>query len=137
MRNDPLKYAIVSALSLLLGGAETFAIAARPTMPTAAATRHHVATIDGRIEAGATALHRVAFERGREYRVRVEALAPGADVDLQLFSPAGHELDRDTSGQARPEVATVPSGSGRYEVDVTMARCPVERCAYRLVVVAR
>ncbi|WP_239491272.1 hypothetical protein [Luteitalea sp. TBR-22] len=137
MRNDSITSAIVIALSALLAAAETFAIATTPTAPGALTTRRTVATFDGRLEAGATAYHPVLLERGREYRVRVEAVAPGADVDLQLFSPAGREIDRAIGHGIRPSVATVPSGNGRYQVDVTMARCPVQPCAYRLVVLAR
>jgi hypothetical protein len=137
MRNDPLKYAIVLALSLMLGGAETFAAATAPSMPGATGAREAATTITGRIQPGATAIHPVPFERGREYRVRVMAISPNSALALQLFSPGGRELDRDANATRVAEVATIPSGRGRYEVEVTMARCPTETCAYRLVVLSR
>jgi hypothetical protein len=137
MRNDPLKYAIVVGLSLLLGGAETLAASATPSMRDGGASDRAGATITGRIAPGTTASHLVAFERGREYRVRVTAASRSAGIDLQLTSPSGRELDRDTSTASMTEVAIVPSGRGHYEVDVTMARCPTSKCAYQLVVLSR
>ena len=137
MRNDPLKYVIVLVLSLMLGGAETFAAATAPSIPGATTAFEAATRITGRIQPGTTATHPVRFERGRKYRVRVTAVSPGAALELQLFSPGGRELDRDARTARATEVATIPSGRGRYEVDVTMARCPTESCAYRLVVLSR
>ena len=137
MRNDPLKHAIVVALSLMLGGAETFAAATVPSTPGATTALEAATTITGRIQPGTTATHRVRFERGREYSVRVLAGSADAALSLQLFSRGGRELDRHANATRAAEVATIPSGRGRYEVNVTMARCSTETCAYRLVVLSR
>jgi hypothetical protein len=137
VRTDPIRSTIVIALSALLAAAETFAIATPPSLPPADGTARTVATIDGGLEAGATAIHVVPFERGRALHARLQAVAPGADVDLRLLSPTGREIDRAIGHGADPDVATAPAAEDRYLVDVTMARCPAAMCAYRLLVLAR
>ena len=137
MRNDPLKYAIVTGLSLLLGGAETLAASATPSMRDGVGFDRAATTITGRIAPGTTASHLVGLERGREYRVRVTAASRSTGIDLQLTSPGGRELDRDMSTASVTEVAIVPSGRGHYEVGVTMARCPTSKCEYQLIVLSR
>lgn len=137
VRTDPIRSTIVIALSALLAAAETFAIATPPSLPSGDGTSRTVATIDGRLEAGATAIHVVPVERRRALHARVQAVAPGADVDLRLLSPSGREFARAIGHGVHPDVSTVPSAEDRYLVDVTMARCLADLCAYRLVVVAR
>ena len=67
---------------------------------------------------------------GHSYVVAAACDADCSDVDLQLFSPSGDEVDRDLLSDDEPIVFAAPYSSGRYTVRVSMARCSREPCEY-------
>ena len=89
-------------------------------------------TITGTLEAGATAVHRLRLERGVPAFVQLASVSPTGAIGLQFVSARGVALDRDFTDNARPGVATVPSGPGSYEVEVTMTACARSTCDYVL-----
>lgn len=138
MRDYPHTHTIAFVLSVALCGTDILAGSRQPDAATGRDRRFvAVASLDGSLTAGATGLHGVAFERGREYHVVATCATTCGDMTLGLFSPRGAEIDRAGRAAAMPEVATIPSSAGRYRVDVTMARCPTGACGYTLQVFAR
>ena len=129
------KQLAASAMTLLLMAAETMTIAIRPDPNREADTLAQVEAFASSLEAGGKARYAVSLEKGREYHV-VGSCVAGCDIDLRLFSPSGHEIDRHV-GAGTPEVAVIPSASARYHTEVTMAACPIHPCAYTVNVLAR
>jgi len=129
------KHIVAIALTLMLMAADTMT-AARVSAPHRANTLEQVATYASSLDAGQTATHSLAFERGREYHVEATC-ADGCSANIELYSPSGREIDRYIGGAGTPEVAVVTSNTGRYRADVTMVACPVQHCAYSLAVFAR
>ncbi len=138
MRDHPLTHTIAFVLSVALCGTDIVAGSRLPDTTTARDRRFiQVATLDGSLSPGSTGLHELRFERGREYHVVATCATTCGDMTLGLFSPRGAELDRAGRAAPMPEVATIPSGAGRYRVDVTMAHCAASACGYTLRVFAR
>jgi hypothetical protein len=136
MRDYTIKHLLVGVLSATLGGIDAYALATAPVVPASGQGRAVVVT--GTLTRGAAATHPMNFERGREYRVAALCpVGPCGDLTLRLFSPAGVELDRHEQRRTRDDVSTIPSGTGRYRVDVTMHRCASDACSYALVVQRR
>jgi len=129
------KQLAASAMTLLLMAAETMTIATRPDPAREPDALARVGVISSSLEAGATAHHPVAFEKGREYHV-VGTCRSGCSIELRLYSPTGREIDRHI-GSGTPEVAVIPASSARYRTDVTMKACPITPCAYTLDLLVR
>ena len=77
-----------------------------------------------------TAQFTVWLTAGTSYVVAAACDVDCSDVDLQLFSPSGDEVDRDFLSDDEPMVFAAPYTSGRYTVRVSMARCAREPCEY-------
>lgn len=137
MRDYTVKHAIVLVLSLLAASAESLAIASAPPGPRTRTRMQRVAVVSGTLPGGAVGTHHLPFTRGREHRVVAACENACGDMSLRLFSPAGIEIDRNTTPAPLPEVGTVPAGTGSYRIDVTMARCASRTCGYSLIVLAR
>ena len=136
MRAIAITHAIAVALSICLASAASLTVNATPEARSRGRLQR-IGTATGALEDGATGTHLLPLTRGREHRVVAACEGACGDMTLRLFSPAGVELVWNTAPAAIPEVATVPSGTGRYRVDVTMARCAAARCGYSLIVFAR
>jgi hypothetical protein len=137
MREFTIKHAIVCVLSLLLASAESFAIVTTPPAARGARRLQQSAIVSGTLAEASTGTHYLPFARGREHRVVAVCEGRCDALTLELFSPSGRVLDRNASGARLPEVATIPSSTGRYRVDVTTSRCESARCTYSLVVFSR
>lgn len=137
MYTSRLKPAIILSLSILLVTADALAGSGIPSPAAPGRPLQRVAEQAGTLERGATGVHAVRFEYGREYRVVAACPGTCGGLTVQLFSPRGRELDRSQAPSPTADVATVPSGSGTYQVEVTMARCESETCDYSLTVLAR
>jgi hypothetical protein len=129
-----LHHAIVLSLSVGLATADIMAGSGIPSPVAAGRPLHVVAEQTGTLARGATGVHAMRFENGREYRIVAACRGTCGGLTVQLFSPGGRELDRHQRASQRADVATIPSGSGTYEVEVTMARCESRSCDYSLTV---
>ena len=129
--------AIVLSLSIALGTADMMEGSGIPAPVAAGRSLHVVAEQTGTLERGATGVHAMRFENGREYRIVADCRRTCGSLTVQLFSPSGRELDRHERAARTADVATIPSGSGTYQVEVTMAGCESERCDYSLTVLNR
>jgi hypothetical protein len=136
MRDSAIKHAIVVALSICLASAASPPVNATPEARSRGRLQR-VGTVTGALEDGATGTHFLSLTRGREHRVVAACEGACGDMTMRLLSPAGVELVWNTAPAALPELAAVPSGTGRHRVDVTMARCAAARCGYSLIVFAR
>jgi hypothetical protein len=67
---------------------------------------------------------------GERYVVAAACDRDCSDVDLQLLSPAGWEIDSDFLSDDEPIVYATPARSGTYRIRVSMASCSVEPCEY-------
>jgi hypothetical protein len=130
------KHITASALTLLLMAADTMTVGTRPASNPRDHTLEQVAAYAASLGTGKTAMHTLAFERGREYHVEA-ACTDGCTVDMQLYSSTGREIDRHVGGAGTAEVALVTSNTGNYRASVTMVACRVQPCAYTLAVFAR
>lgn len=133
---DAILSPCVITVTVLLCAADTLTSASRPAATERAGAFHQVDNRASTLARGETAMHYVALASGREYHLSARC-DDGCDADLQLFSPAGRELDRDISRVRPPDVSVVPSGTGRYRVDVTMRACGHDSCDYSLAVLTR
>lgn len=129
------KHIVASALTLMVMVADTMTVSTRP-VSAGGNTLEPVAAYASSLDAGAKSTHTLAFEKGREYHVEATC-ADGCGIDMQLFSSSGRELDRFVGGAGTPEVAVIPSNTGSYRAEVTMAACSHSPCAYTLTVFAR
>ena len=84
----------------------------------------------GWLDDGESARFTVWLTGGERYAVAAACDRDCSDLDLQLFSPAGDEVDRDFLSDDEPLVFAAPSTSGRYTVRVSMASCSREPCEY-------
>ena len=130
------KQLAASALTLLLMAAETITVTRRPADSDTTVMLEQVSAAASSLETGQTTAHTVGLEKGRQYHLAT-ACGTGCTVRLQLFSPAGREIDRHVGSRGTPEVAVIPSITGRYRAQVTMARCAIPRCPYTLAVFVR
>ena len=126
--------AIVLSLSIGLATADIMAGSGIPSPVAAGRPLHVVAQQTGTLERGATGIHAMRFENGREYRIVAACRGACGGLTVQLFSPGGRELDCHQRASRTAGVATIPSGSGTYQVQVTMARCESRSCDYSLTV---
>jgi hypothetical protein len=127
---------MAGALTLLLLATDISPFDARDATTRRAEPLAQVGAYAATLSTSQTAGHAIALERGREYHVAARC-SGGCAVTLQLFSPAGREVDRDLTRHASPEVAVVPAASGRYRADVTMTGCAIHLCTYTLAVFVR
>ena len=130
------KHITASAMTLLLMAADTMTVATRPSSPPRDHTLTQVAAYASALDTGKTALHTLAFEKGREYHVEA-VCTDGCTVDMQLYSATGREIDRHLGGAGTAEVALITSNTGNYRATVTMIACRVQPCGYTLAVFAR
>lgn len=84
----------------------------------------------GWLDEGEAARFTVWLTGGERYAIAAACDRDCSDVDLQLFSPAGDEVDRDFLSDDEPMVFAAPYVSGRYTVRVSMASCSVDPCEY-------
>ena len=130
------KQLAASALTLLLMAADAMTSATRPSSAGRGAPLEQVEAYASSLETGETAMHTIAFEKGREYHLEATC-GEGCNVDLQLFSPFDREIDRHVAAEGTPEVAVIPSNTASYQAEVTMTACRLQPCAYTLAVFAR
>jgi len=127
--------AAACALTLLAMAADTTTTSYAPSPARSSRGIEQVGAYASALGLHESAVHVVPLEQGRESHV-VATCGGDCDVDLELRSPAGREVDRHVSA-GTPEVAVIPSASGRYRAVVTMRRCDVQVCAYTLAVMTR
>ncbi len=129
------KHAAACALTLLVMATDTMTSGHLPATVSPGRGIEQVGAYASTLDQLATAVHAIPFEQGREYYI-VATCGEGCDVDLELRSPGGREIDRHVSA-GTPEVAVIPAASGRYRAVVSMRRCDAAPCAYTLDVMAR
>jgi hypothetical protein len=86
---------------------------------------------------GGRRLLRMTLEQGREYAVVGVCSETCRDLDLRLETLDGEEVDGDVELDDYPIVRAEGEGSGDLRLEVLMADCLAERCAYGIGVYAR
>ena len=138
MGNFTIKHLIVSGLVVIFGSIETQAQRFRPTPVLAGLTASStVATLAGDLREGQSVARYVWLSGGSRYTVSGVCDNDCTDLDLRVMSPAGVELDRDFLTDDVPVLAFRAPTSGRYHLEVSMARCSIAPCRYDVEVVAR
>ena len=87
-------------------------------------------TLVGWLDEGESATRSVWLSAGQRYLVAAACDRDCSDVDLQLFSPAGIEVDSDLGSDDEPIVYATPARSGTYRIRVSMPSCSVDPCEY-------
>jgi hypothetical protein len=77
------------------------------------------------------------LEGGVEYVFAGTCDADCSDLDLEVFNSRGTRVAADTGIDDIPRVSYRPSVSGRYRLEVTMYRCSIEPCEFRVGVFSR
>jgi hypothetical protein len=72
------------------------------------------------------------LDAGKSYAVVGVCDEDCTDVDLQLFSPEGQQVDSDMLTDDVPIVDAQPTLTARYRVKIVMATCSTSPCFYGL-----
>jgi hypothetical protein len=72
------------------------------------------------------------LDAGKSYAVVGVCDEDCTDVDLQLFSPEGQQVDSDMLTDDVPIVDAQPTQTARYRVKIVMATCSTSPCFYGL-----
>ena len=89
---------------------------------------HEVKT--GSLRDDANEYFSLELDAGKSYAVVGVCDEDCTDIDLQLFSPEGQQVDSDMQTDDVPVVDVQPTVTARYRVKVSMATCSTSPCFY-------
>jgi hypothetical protein len=85
------------------------------------------------LDASSSEVVNISLPSGGEYMIMGVCDNDCSDLDLALLKD-GVELRKDTTTDDWPLVSVTPTGSGSYQVRVTMYQCSTPNCGYQLTV---
>lgn len=86
--------------------------------------------LTGTLAAGASEGTEIRMEAGREYMLVGACDNDCSDMDLEIYDPAGHEIDSDLEYDDVPVVMVTPERTASYRLVIGMAGCSREPCYY-------